>query len=442
MADYSKTERDIAYKVLYECFEKGAFSNLSLKGQDVTDFVTAAVYGTITMSYSLDYIIKQASGKDVSKMDGRTRTILRLGCWQLICSTKVPAYAAVDSSVNLAKKYAKNSSGLVNAVLHRVSEMDDKAKNLEVYKPEIALSLKPEIFGIFKKDYGKERAVSIGKALLNSSGTTIRYDSSYSKDQITADLRANGIEVEESSFMDNCLKVVSFGSVAIGDSKAFKEGKIIVQGESAMLASVVANPQKNTRILDCCAAPGGKTTHLAQLTNDEAMIDALDINENRVELIKQNAKRLGIKSINAMKGDASTFGSNKAQYDLVTADVPCSGLGLLAKKPDIRLQITYDRIQDLLPVQKKILDNAARNVVPGGTLIYSTCTINKAENENQVEEFLSRHEDFYSEDITPFLPERLILGDREELAKKGMITLFPDTDKCDGFFIARLRRRE
>lgn len=433
-------DRETAYQLLFECLEKDAFSNLALKGAKVTDFVTASVYGTITYCYSLDYFIKTCSGKELTKFDPQTRTILRLGSWQILCSNKVPDYAAVNSSVDLAKKYAKKSTGLVNAVLHKICDMDDKARDLNSYRPEIATSLKPEIFGIFKKDYGKERAFSIAKALLNSNGTTIRFKSSITKDAILDKLNKDGVKVEDASFMDNALKVVS-SDKNISEWKSFKDGDIFVQGESAMLTSIVADPKKNMRILDCCAAPGGKTTHLADLAEDSAMIDALDINESRVELIKQNANRLGFKSINAMKGDASTFGSNKAQYDLVLADVPCSGLGLMAKKPDIRLQITYDRIQELLPLQKAILNNAARNVVPGGTLIYSTCTINKAENENQVEEFLKEHDDFYAEDIRPYLPDRLSLGDREEMASKGMLTLFPDIDGCDGFFISRLRRR-
>lgn len=444
MADSrAKTERDIAYSILYECLEKDAFSNLAMKGVKVTDFVTAAVYGTITMCYSLDSYISSACGRKIEKLDGRTRTILRLGAWQILCSDKVPDYAAVSSSVELANRYCKSSSGLINAALHKICDLSPDEKNLELRKPEIATSLKPEIFGIFKKDYGKERALSIGKALLKSSGTTIRFDSSrFTKEDILKKLESEGVICVDSEFMPDALKVVSTGESTIDQCASFKNGDIIVQGESAMLASVIADPKPNTRILDCCAAPGGKTTHLAQLTNDEAMIDALDVNSSRVELIKQNANRLKIKSINAMKGDATSFGSNKAQYDLVTADVPCSGLGLLGKKPDIRLQISYERIQELLSIQKAILDNAARNVVSGGVLIYSTCTINKAENENRVKAFLEEHDDFIAEDITSLLPSRLILDeDRKQLAKEGMITLFPDTDGCDGFFIARLRRR-
>ena len=436
-------ERDLAYRILYKCLEEGAFSNLAMKGEEVTDFVTAAIYGTITYCYSLDFIINLASRKDVNKMDPRTRTIIRLGAWQIVCSDKVPDYAAVDTSVSLAQKYARSSKGFVNAVLHKVADLSAEQRDLDNYKPEVAVSLKSEIWGVFKKDYGKERALSICKAFLNTQPMTVRFDSNKTtREEIARLLEADGVVVNDSQFMD-CALTVKVTNKPIDATKAWNEGKILVQGESAMLASLVADPKPGMTILDSCAAPGGKTTHLAELAGDNCHIDALEINSSRVDLIKQNADRMGITSIHAHQGDASSYGSGTTGgYDLVTADVPCSGLGLISKKPDIRLQMTYERITELLDIQANILKNAANNVNPGGVLVYSTCTVDSRENELQVQRFLEENEDFYSEDITQYLPDRLYMDDRRaQDAKNGYITLLPDTDKCDGFFIARLRRR-
>ena len=182
----------------------------------------------------------------------------------------------------------------------------------------------------------------------------------------------------------------------------------------------MAQPAEDMRILDCCAAPGGKSTHLAALTNDKARIISLDINPSRVKLIEENAARLGINSISARVADSMTF-TDEEGFDLVLCDVPCSGLGLIGSKPDIRLTITYERIEQIRLRQKQILDNMSGLVKKGGVLVYSTCTINSGENEEQISRFTQDHKDYITEE---------------------MRTLLPDEDGCEGFFIARLRRKD
>lgn len=436
-------EREKAFLILRECLEEDAFSNLAIKGEKVTDFVTAAVYGTITYCYSIDFMIRLASHRDVADMDPDTRTIVRLGAWQILFSRKVPDYAAVDSSVSLARRYCRSSAGFVNAVLHKLSALEMPKRNIDSYRPEVAVSLPPEIWGIFKKDYGRERAFSICKAFLSPPPMTIRFDSRVTgAEEIMHILEKQGVTATAASFMD-CALTVKTSDVPIDETEAFTDGRIIVQGESAMLASVIASPSRGMRILDSCSAPGGKTTHLAQLTGDDCHIDALDINESRVRLIEQNAGRMGLRSINAIQGDATSYRA-ESLYDLVTADVPCSGLGLISRKPDIRQHLSYGRIKELISIQREILFNAGQNVRPGGVLVYSTCTVNKMENEEQVSFFLEKNTDFEAENIQPYLPPRLLERmdeKRMEQAKKGYITLLPDTDGCDGFFIARMRRR-
>lgn len=440
------SERENCYKLLYKYFEHETFSNLMLKDEGVTDFVRAAVYGTITYLIAIDHIVKYASGKDVSAMDPKTRTIVRFGCWQLLFSEKVPEYAAVSSSVELCKKFNPSSSGFVNAVLRKVQGLPSEQKDISFYKPNIACSLKPEVYGIFKRDYGAERALSIGKALLRIQPTTIRVNTlKITKEELSSLLSSEGFKVSDASFIPEALTIVPSEGKSLDESSAFRSGLFFVQGEGAMLASLIAAPSKGDKILDTCAAPGGKSTHMAQLTGDSASILSLDINDSRLELIRQNLKRLGITSVEVQKGDSTDLGASlpsSSSFDVVLCDVPCSGLGLMSGKPDIRHTISYSRIQELLPKQQQILSGASSYVKEGGTLVYSTCTLNKDENEKQVEAFLETHPDFYADDLMQFLPAGIILDQkRKEDASRGMITILPDEDGCEGFFVARLKRR-
>jgi tRNA and rRNA cytosine-C5-methylases len=209
----------------------------------------------------------------------------------------------------------------------------------------------------------------------------------------------------------------------------------MVQGEGAQLASLLAEPKPGQKILDCCSAPGGKSTHMAALSHNEAKITALDVNASRLELVEQNARRLGVTSITTREADSTVYDDGN-DYDIVLVDAPCSGLGIMGGKPDIRLTITYERIGQIIQKQKEILDNMSSLVKSGGVLLYSTCTINTAENEQQVQDFLARHDDFELYDFDNMLPESL-----KSRGSSGMITLLPDVDGCEGFFISRMRRK-
>lgn len=431
-------DRELIYSIIYDCAEKGAFSNLSLSRDGVDDFVRAAVYGTLTYIYSIDYLLKTAAGKDAAALDPEVRTILRFGVWQIVFSDKVPDYAAVNTSVDLAKRHAARAQGLINAVLRKIAALTPEQRDLSSNKdPGAAFSLKPEIYGLIKKSYGKERAPSIARALLKPSPLAIRVNTLKTDiDMLTSELELEGFEVSSSSYMDNALIIRPTGdSPSIEKSIAFRNGDFMVQGEAAQLASVVAEPKEGMRILDCCSAPGGKSTHMAALAGDKARITALDINASRVELIRDNAARLGVSCIDAKVADSKEFDDDEG-FDLVLCDAPCSGLGIMGGKPDIRLTISYERIEEIKVKQKQILDNVARLVKPGGTLVYSTCTINSGENEEQVSEFLADHPDFEPDCFDNILPVRL-----KSSHVNGMLTLLPDEDGCEGFFIARLRRK-
>jgi 16S rRNA (cytosine967-C5)-methyltransferase len=222
----------------------------------------------------------------------------------------------------------------------------------------------------------------------------------------------------------------------------------MVQDEAAMLAAILMNPKAGWKVLDVCSAPGGKACHMAEKMGDKGRILALDINESRLQMVEENQARLGLTCIDTALADALILSEELAEYkgyyNAVLADAPCSGLGLLLRKPDIRHTMTYEKMNDLLTVQETILDQAALFVRPGGTLMYSTCTINPHENDGQADAFLAKHENFEEYPFDDILPGKTVLRTEAHLAeaKHGRLKLLPDEDGCDGFYIARFRRKE
>ena len=430
------SEREIAYEMLFDVFEREGFSNLVLKNRDTTGLASAMFYGTITRSYTIDFLLKHIAKVDVSDMDPETRTIMRMGVWQIVFSDKVPSFAAVDTSVSLARKVTPRSASYINAILRKIAE---NPTDVDSFKPEVRTSLSPEIFGVLKKSYGKEDALNIGLAFLKSPKLTVRPNLlKTDRESLLKIFEKEGITAVRSDLVPNAINIEG---ARIETLQSFKDGLFFVQNEAAQLASLIADPQKKDKILDCCAAPGGKSTHMAELAGDDCDILSLDINTSRLALIEENAKRLELKSIRTKCADSMDFDIDE-QFDIVLCDVPCSGLGLMSRKPDIRLTISYDRIQELLPRQRNILKNASRFVKPGGKLIYCTCTLNKAENEETIQDFLDNNSDFVASDIRDIIPDSLIMDNvREDSASKGCLTLFPHIDGCDGFFISRLERR-
>ena len=446
-------ERELCFQMLYQVYFDDAFSNLILKKTDKAaaslgkrlDFTRAMLYGTLTYTFTIDFLIRHITKEEPEKMDPITRTIIRMAVWQLQFGENIPDYAVTDSSVEIAKKYNHKVSGYVNAVVRKYASAPEAKKNLEQYKPGIRTSLKPEIYGIFKKNYGKSRAFDIGMAFLKPSGTTVRFDSSkIEQKKIISELKEAGIFAQPAKIISDAIEI-SGGLKGLENSDIYSKYGMFIQGEAAMLASLIASPAEGNKILDCCSAPGGKSTHMAKLCHDNCSILSCDINESRLELVKENAERLGLKSISVQCCDASKISKenkdSRKSFDLVLCDVPCSGLGLIGRKPDIREKITYERIEELLPIQASIIDSAAKMVCPGGTLVYCTCTLNSDENENQVANFLASHKSFHTVSILKYLPDTISLDDeRKEAAENGMITLFPDIDGTEGFFICRMEK--
>ena len=441
--------RELCALMLYEVYAKGAYTNLVLKQADVIAHdkgvylksLRAMLYGTVTYTYTIDFIVKHLAKRDMAQLDPFTCVLIRLGCWQLLFSTGIPAFAAVSETVKIADRYCPRVKGLVNAVLRRVADASDDEKDPDNYRPDVACSLRSDIYGILKRDYGKQRALSVGKAFLNTPKLTIRFNPDrISAAEIENRLQEESFSVYRGSFLPEVLTIEA-GNKGIEQSEAFRDGLFFVQNEAAALASHIAAPKEGLRILDCCAAPGGKTTHMAEMTGGKADILAVDSSASRLGLLKENIARLGLTGISVRTGDATDMSDIEGLFDIVLADCPCSGLGIIGRKPDIRLNMTYERISSLADVQRKILSEAASKVKKGGNLIYCTCTINKDENERRIAEFLENNKVFRTVSIMPFLPSDIMIDEeRERDAANGYITLLPDMDSCDGFFIAKMER--
>ena len=427
------TSRQTALKILYSVEFEGAYSNLAIKSGlkdselNAKDrgLVTNLVYGVISRKLALDKIISKYSSVKLNKLSKYVLLILRMGVYQLKFMDKIPESAAVNESVKLAMKFAAKSKGFVNGVLRSVARESFEFSNAfeELSYPE-ALSEK------FCEDFGNDKALKIMGALNGAPEMTIRTNSlKITRDELAKKLEKKGVFVKEDALYDKNLKV---SGLDIGSSEEFLNGLFTVQDTAATLAAYVLAPKPGDKVLDLCAAPGGKTTHLAELMGNKGEILAFDIYEHKVELIKETAKRLGIDIINARCADAGDLKSELLnKFDCVLADVPCSGLGIIRRKPEIKYNAEFG--EELYAIQDKILSCAAEYVKPGGALVYSTCTLNKYENEIKIQSFLENNKNFEREDISDKI--------KSETAKDGYAVLLPDEYDTDGFFIAKLRRK-
>ncbi|MBO4474346.1 MAG: 16S rRNA (cytosine(967)-C(5))-methyltransferase RsmB [Clostridiales bacterium] len=456
MGSYPDQARITAYRCLFEVLENQGYSNLVLKQElsacplEEKDraFVTAMVYGTVTRVYTIDAMLAPYLKKNLYDMDAPVRTCLRLGAWQVLFAYGVKDYAAVSSTVDLAREVCgKRAEGLVNAVLRRLSEEGKtRLEAIPAKKTDILYSLKSEIAGCFIKWYGRDKAVRIMDAYFSVPKVTLRPNRIRVPvvEELIGELERDGIHVSKDPILPDVLDLTE-QSRDVSVTSAFAEGRFSVQSLSAMLVGIICDPDPDWNILDTCSAPGGKTMHLAELQGDQGHIDALDANEIRLKMVSESAERLGLRSVFTLPYDCTYLNDEKErllqEYDLVLCDVPCSGLGLLHRKPDIRLSMTYEKMQQILPIQKSILENASARVRPGGYLVYSTCTVNPHENEEQVDAFIASHPEFECVSFSSLLPESLLLNPRlKEESGRGKMTILPDEEGMDGFFIAKLRR--
>lgn len=431
--------RQVAYLTLLKIEKDKAYSNLALdsavraSAHDSAEraFISKLVYGVIERKLTLDYAFSPYLKLPASKLSPQALTILRLGTYQLLFLDKVPASAAVNESVKLASKYCKHSSGLINAVLRRVSE--NGFAFLEELPPEehisAELSVPMELVKFFNYHFGEENTRAFFLKTLEEKRVTARANTvKLSRDELKKELEDEGVVCECSS-LPGALEIIK-SPVPIYETNAYKKGFFHIQDIASQLCVKALEPKASERILDACASPGGKSFTLAQEASNLAEVVSCDIYPQRVKLINDGALRLGL-NINTFVNDASVYNEDIGLFDRVLCDVPCSGLGIISKKPEIKYK-KLDDIKELLPLQRKILEVSARYVKSRGTLVYSTCSVNPNENRKICDSFLKEHPEFKSVKVLP---------ECERLTDEGdYLTLMPHINNCDGFFIAKFVR--
>lgn len=426
--------RELAIKILYKIEENEGYSNLvldeylqkereKLNEKDI-GLISEIVYGTITWKLTIDTILQKYSNIKINKISKWIKIILQTGIYQIVFLDKIPKSAAVNESVNLCKKYGYKSVGFVNAILRKVDKSDyEELKKIKDNNERISkmYSMPEWIVKKLVKQYGISKTEEI---CINSNlkpTITIRVNSLKSTiEELKEKLDERGILWEDAQ-TSNFLHLKNMKNVSNLD--LFKEGFFTIQDEGAGKIGCILNPKEGEIVLDACSAPGGKTTHLAELMENKGQIFAWDIHEHRVNLVKENAKRLGISIIEVDVRDACGYASKyENKFDKILLDVPCMGLGVCKRKPDIKWQKTEEEISEITKIQQNILQICSRYLKKGGELLYSTCSILREENEDIIENFLE--------------VEKSGIGRRFQLICK--INILPNS-QTDGFFICKLR---
>nr|WP_316616944.1 16S rRNA (cytosine(967)-C(5))-methyltransferase RsmB [uncultured Ruminococcus sp.] len=438
--------RNVALNVLLKIEQEQAYSNLALSnairesrlsGVD-SAFVSALVYGVLERQITLDYIIKQYSKIPLRKIETKTKLILRMGVYQLLFMDKVPDSAAVNESVNLSKKHRlQKSSGFINGILRSITRAEvrfrlpgDKDK---IYYYSIKYSAPQDLVRLWINSYGELNAVAILESLSGRPPICARVNTTKTDDgSLIALLEKEGVKAEKISFLPDALHLSNTG--AIENLRAFRDGLFHIQDASSQLCVSFLDPKPRELMLDVCAAPGGKSFTAAELMNDRGKVLAFDLYDHKVRLMESGAKRLGLGSVRASVRDAAV-GMPLPVADRILCDVPCSGLGILSRKPEIRCKDGL-LTADLPQIQYKILERSAEYLASGGRLVYSTCTLNPRENNEIAARFLSQHPDFEGVPLT--LPDGVERAFDEQAYE---ITLMPHKAHTDGFYCAAFTRR-
>ncbi|WP_080840253.1 16S rRNA (cytosine(967)-C(5))-methyltransferase RsmB [Cohnella massiliensis] len=449
--------RETALNVLERVDREGAYSGLELNRtlneaglsrQDAA-LATEIAYGTIQRLNTIDYVLSDRVKGWPRKIEPWVRSLLRLSYYQLRFLDRVPAHAVVAEAVNIAKRRGHAGiAGLVNGTLRGLLR-DGVAPSLpdgldEAERIALVHSYPLWLVRRWLAAYGAARTESLCAAGNEPPRASARVNRLRAdRDRLLAEMAEAGIAAMPSKLSPDGIVAVRSGSLAA--TPWYKDGLLTVQDESSMLVAAVADPRPGDRVLDCCAAPGGKTTQLAERMGDAGEVTANDIHAHKEALIREQAARLGLGSIRTMTGDALDLADRlpPLSMDVVLLDAPCSGLGVIRRKPEIKWNKRPEDIAALAGLQRRLLERASALVRPGGTLVYSTCTIAPEENEETIRHFLSSFPEFaldpgWPEEAARPLREAGVLTD----AFEGMLQLLPDQFGSDGFFIARLRRKE
>lgn len=423
--------REISLKILYKIDAENAYSNLILDDylnkyrerlsvKDI-NLISEIIYGVTTWKLTIDTIIQKYSKIKLSKISKWILNILRMAIYQIIFLNKIPKSAAVNESVNLSKKYGSKSVGFVNAILRKVEKND--YKELEEIANDVERmsklnSIPQWIIEELLDQYDEETVENICKYSNEKPIITLRINTlKTTKEEVIKELKEKNIQYEESQVQDFIyLKKIK----NISELDLFKNGYITIQDEGAGRIAIILNAIEGDNVLDACSAPGGKTTHIAQLMNNKGNITAWDLYEQRLNLVQQNAQRLGINIIHTQQKDATQIDSRLIEhYDKILLDVPCLGIGVMKRKPDIKWQRKKEDLEEITKIQKQILYTCSKYLKIGGELVYSTCSILKKENEDVVNEFMEKN--------------------KEKFKKIYEKTILPHK-YTDGFFISKIKR--
>ena len=430
------TAREAAFRLLFKMEKQGAYSNLLLENSALLNaldgkeraLATALVYGVTERLLSLDYELSLYLKTPVAKTNPAALCILRLGLYQILFMQKIPVSAAVNESVKLAKRHCSFAAPMINAVLRKTATAGF------VLPPEYSeqyLSVKyacPSwLIEQWTREYGEENAKGILASSLEPHGVCVRVNTMKTDlESLKSALEREGVICENGTVPDSLL--LSSLPCAVDRLEAFQKGWFHVQDAASQLCAAALNTKNGMRVFDLCSAPGGKAFTCAELMQNEGEILAFDLYRARVGLIQSGAERLGLSIVRAMEGDASSFNPTLGKADRVLCDVPCSGLGILRQKPEVKYK-DPESLRKLPALQLSILENGARYLNDMGRLVYSTCALSCTENEDVCERFLALHPDFCA--VSP-LPQMQI---------EPFVTLFPHIHHCDGFFIAAFEKR-
>lgn len=423
--------REMAIITIRDILDKNLFSNeiiaLNIKKLNKIDhnFYRQLVYGVIENLYYLDYIIGKISSVKLKKIDKNILNILRLGIYELRFLNN-ENYASINEAVKLSKKFNYKSKNFVNAILRN---FDRDIENLSIVnikdideRYSIQYSINIELIRYIKKYY--DNYLEIIESFNKVPSFSIRVNTMLtSKEDLREILKLKGYIVDESKISKDSLIVENPSNMT--DLEEFKNGLFTIQDQASILVSEILNPSENSNVLDLCAAPGSKSTHLLQIMNDKGLIYSNDISKNKLNKIKENFDRLKFKNYKIINFDATQVIENfEEKFDYILVDAPCSGIGVIKRKPEIKLKKTMDEINSLSLIQSSILSNAYKYLKKGGFIVYSTCTIGNVENLDIIDKFLNENNDM-----------KIV-----EINGKNYIQLLPDTDN-DGFFICKIAKR-
>ena len=441
--------REIALKILYKIDKEGAYSNIALdemlkmnknilNDKDI-GLISEIVYGVTTWRLTIDEIIKKYSSIKSKKISPWILNILRMGVYQIVFLDKIPKSAAVNESVELAKRYGhKASSNFVNAILRKIDK-EDYNELLEIKDDKERISKTTSMPMWIIEELLKDKTIEEVEDICKASNERPKVSIRVNKLKITVEklkelLIQKGIEVEN-GILEEFLILNKVKNIE--QLEEFKKGYFTVQDEAAGFCALILQPEENDNILDACSSPGGKTTFLAELMNNKGNIEAWDIHEHRTKLVEQTAKRLGIDIIKTKVNDSTIYNEEyEEKFDKILLDVPCLGMGVLKRKPDIKWQRKPEDIAEICKIQSEILETCSKYLKKGGTLVYSTCSILSEENGKIIEQFLKNNPNFKI--INPNLGKNYF----EKYYQNDQFVQVYQNKKTDGFFICKILKNQ